>query len=38
MLGMFITLSLTKSVRSSAQAMVVLQIRLERRGMLNPKH
>lgn len=29
--------SVTKSVRNSAQAMVVLQIRLEGRGMLNPK-
>lgn len=37
MLGMLITLSWTKSMRNSAQAMAVLQIRLERRGMLNPK-
>lgn len=37
MLGMLITLSWTKSVRNSAQAMAVLQIRLERKRMLNPK-
>lgn len=38
MLGMLITLSGTKSVRNWAQAMAVLQIRLERREMLSPKH